>query len=569
MKRPSRISALFPIAARPRILTIKNRYLRPGVFRISHLLGVAFTVAIIVGLYLGTKQSLSDLSHYAAGQPFSTGLINSGCAALFMLVLASASVATLSCFYMSRDIELLVSSPLPSAAFLRGKAFEVGLSAAWIAIVFSTPLYLAFGASTHAHWLYFVCVPIILANLLLVAVLAGILLTIILLASVPARISRVLPVVIFFLALGLLLCVLQLIPQGSLLERVSRPQRTAELYTWLSHPLIPTSWIGAAVESLQQGKFAPAAKVLVTLVLITAGIWSVLAITFRRVYSATYSKYHSGSGIFSDLARLRHSKKVLWCPERLRPIRALVTREFYSFTRDLTHTVQLALLLTISLLYLYNLKGVEAPTHVNTSVLRLWDICLVFSSVALSSIILLSICARFVFPSISLEGQTFWLLQTAPTSWREILRAKYIGWFIPICCISAIVFSAGGLSLGLEPIIIVCLIAIGAILSHGLVALGVGFGARFARFDWEHPTELSTSWGSLIYTVLALVLLGLSMIPVASIIGLYLFFPDAFRHDNNLIILLSAGLGSLWILHFIAGRIGLRIGIKALERMRV
>jgi hypothetical protein len=59
------------------------------------------------------------------------------------------------------------------------------------------------------------------------------------------------------------------------------------------------------------------------------------------------------------------------------------------------------------------------------------------------------------------------------------------------------------------------------------------------------------------------------MIPVASIIGLYLFFPDAFQHHNNLLVLLGGGLGSLWILHFIAGRIGLRIGVKALERMQI
>jgi ABC-2 type transport system permease protein len=550
------------------MLTIKNRYFHPGALRVSHLLGAAFTVAVMIGLYLGTTQTLHDLSRVSPGISFTLGVVNSGCAALFMLVLASASVSTLSCLYMSQDIELLLSSPLSTNSFLRGKILEVGISAAWIAIVFSLPLYVAFGTSTHAHWAYYAFVPTILVLLLSLAVVSGMLATILLLAVIPTRISRALPVLAFVLVLALLLSALQLTPRVSVLHDLTGAQQTAGLYAWLIHPLVPTSWLGAAIESLRTGIIEDAAIVGAVLLICVGIVWRMLTLTVGRLYHPTYSKFHSTSGTSIRLAHMRYSRRIWRCPEKLRPIRALITREFFSFTRELTHTIQLALLLTISLLYLYNLKGLEPPTHVNASVLRLWDICLVFSSVALSAIILLSICARFVFPSVSLEGQAFWLLQTAPTTPRQILRAKYLGWFIPISFVSAIVFSAGGFSLGLEPTIIACLVTIGMILSHGLVALGIGIGARFARFDWEHPTEVSASWGSLIYTALALLLLSVSMIPVALVIGLYLFFPDAFHHRNNLVVLLSGGLGSLWMLNFIAGRIGLRIGVRALERMR-
>lgn len=245
-----------------------------------------------------------------------------------------------------------------------------------------------------------------------------------------------------------------------------------------------------------------------------------------------------------------------------------MTREFFSFTRDITHTIQLAMLLAICILYLYSLQNLQPPTHVGTTTLQLWDMCTIVSSLILSSIIILSICARFVFPSVSLEGQSLWILQTAPMRSREILRAKHLGWFIPTSLMSAVIFSSGGFALGLAPLLILALIATGVILSYGLVALGVGIGARFARFDWEHPTELSTSWGNLVYTSCGLIVLTLSLIPVSIMFGLFVFLPAQFEDTKSQLMLVGTALCFVFLIQITVSKIMLGIGMRALDSLQ-
>jgi hypothetical protein len=563
-----RFATLFPIAARPRVISLKNRYCRRVAFSASSLLGILFSLTIVVGLYFCTIEALNEIRPHSTPISFTSPVVSGSFAALFMLVLISAAISAVSCMYMGHDVELLLSSPLPPTKLLWGRTCEVGISAAWIATVFSAPLYLAFGNALNAHWAYFVMAPVLLALLLSLAVLVGIFLAILFLSFVPPWVVRVGVVVLFVGTVMLLGMSLEMIPEAHPLRELVSSRSNMELYAWLHQTYMPTYRMSHAVNALCRGEYGPACRVIAEASLCLILLWRAVAFTFRRLHQATYSALRTQTTPTHIFPQMRHSRGTVWCPERLRPTRALIMREFFSFTRDLTHTLQLTLLLTISLLYLYNLKGVESPIHVDSTVLRLWDICMIFASVILSSIILLSICARFVFPSISLEGQAVWLLQAAPISAREILRAKYLGWFIPMIITSSIIFGAGGLSLGLEPLLVLSLITIGAILSHGLVALGIGLGSHFARFEWEHPSEISTSWGGLLYTIVALTLLAVSMIPISLSIGLYLLFPDAFQHGNNLTLLLTLGGGSLLLLHFVTGRIGLRIGIRALERLQ-
>ena len=48
-----------------------------------------------------------------------------------------------------------------------------------------------------------------------------------------------------------------------------------------------------------------------------------------------------------------------------------------------------------------------------------------FLNLGLAGFVLASVAARFIFPGVSLEGRTFWLLRSSPMSMRELLWSKF------------------------------------------------------------------------------------------------------------------------------------------------
>jgi hypothetical protein len=165
-----------------------------------------------------------------------------------------------------------------------------------------------------------------------------------------------------------------------------------------------------------------------------------------------------------------------------------------------------------------------------------------------------------------MEGQSLWILQTAPITPAQTLRAKYLCWFVPVTVISLVIFISGGLALALEPIWLGAIALFACALAHGLVCLGLGLGARFARFDWEHPTELSTSWGSLLFIVCGFILNLISILPVLVIFGIYVFMPQRFTEASSLATLVGCGLAVVLLLHLVAGELAMRLGARALRR---
>jgi hypothetical protein len=105
------------------------------------------------------------------------------------------------------------------------------------------------------------------------------------------------------------------------------------------------------------------------------------------------------------------------------------------------------------------------------------------------------------------------------------------------------------------------------VITHGLVALGIGMGAQFSRFDWEHPAELSASWGNLAFLLAGLAMLCINLIPLGVTFGCYVLYPGLFENTNNLLVLFSLGLGVLLLCNAIVGTIALKLGVSALTRV--
>ncbi len=565
---PNRLAlSWLPITLQPKLLSLKNLFISRRSIKLADLLALAMTALLMAGLYYGTGNSLRELSRTALNKDATNAMLYGFSLGLFGLIFVSAVVTGISNLFIARDVTLLLAAPISRSAFLSSKSLEVLISTTWMIVVFSIPPYVAFGQYLGVNLAFFAIAPIYIGLYLLVAVLAGMNVAIWCAAVLPARTGRNIFVALFIVTLGIVITLINASPEGSLYGHMLKQPAYPLLTITITNPLLPSTWLSDALLALSASANAVPILPLTWLFLSLGALWSLLLVSFRLFYPRGYSRLNTQPRAYILLTRAGSPRRRLFATKAAQTLRALAARELCSFGRDITHTVQLAIFLTICIIFFINFQSLSAPTHVGTWALRAWDLMAIFSFILISSLIILSICSRFVFPSVSLEGGCLWLLQVAPISPHSIIRAKYLTWAIPMGTICAVLFASAGLALALEPTCIVTLGISACIITHGLVALGIGMGALFSQFEWEHTAELSASWGSLAFLIAGLATLAINLIPLGITFGLYVLHPDPFQSTNNLLTLFSTGVGMLLLFNLIVVKIALRLGASALSRV--
>jgi len=124
-------------------------------------------------------------------------------------------------------------------------------------------------------------------------------------------------------------------------------------------------------------------------------------------------------------------------------------------------------------------------------------------------------CLRFAYPSISAEGKQFWIVETAPVSFRLLLWVKVLVYAVPLVGLGLLLTSLGNLILDAPGIVWGYTLAGSILISLTLVALGVGMGAANPNFKLENPLELAMSLGGFAYMALSLLYVGFMMFMMA------------------------------------------------------
>jgi ABC-2 type transport system permease protein len=131
-----------------------------------------------------------------------------------------------------------------------------------------------------------------------------------------------------------------------------------------------------------------------------------------------------------------------------------------------------------------------------------------FLNLALAGFVLASIAARFVFPSVSLEGRALWLLRSSPLPVRELLWAKFWVGAIPLLFLALVLVGATNLMLKVQPFVhVVSLVSIAALV-FPLAGLALGYGTFYPQFDSENAAQIPTSFGGLMFMITAVGLIG-------------------------------------------------------------
>ncbi len=481
----------------------------------------------------------------------------------FALLIFSSILTSLSRLYLSRDLLLVHSMPVAGHKIFIARWIDSTFESAWMVLLFTLPVFLAYGLVYHAGILYYAGTLATLVALMINASAISTLLVMLAVFFIPA--SRLKSIFIF---LGILLFVVIY-----LAIRLSRPEQLVDpevfdtVLVYLtslqtpSSPLLPSTWAYDSIRAWLGGTAWPG-------VLNAALSWSfaammgfVLVLVADGIYFEGFSKTQSAPGrLFKS--RISGRQFFMFLPG---PARSFAIKEIKTFLRDQAQWSQLFLIAALVVIYVYNFKVLPLEkSPIKTVYLQnLFS----FLNMGLALFVLTAICARFAYPAVSMEKSAFWLVKSSPLSLKAFLWIKFFIYYPPLLVLTEVLIVTTNILLQVSPLMMALSTVTVFLLVPGIVALGIGIGAAHADFKAENPAQTVTSFGGLIFMIVAAGIIGLVILLEAGPVY-HLFMANIHNLDLPLSIRLwtAAAFGAIFVLSLLAIALPMRYGEKKLSQ---
>lgn len=519
----------------------------------ASLFGVFFWLTLQVGNY-------DELGAY---------LVRMGLSWLFLTFLSfvafSSLVASLSTFFLSEDLRLLIATPIPGDRLFYSRFVRTVAQSSWMVVTFLAPVLLGVGWARCAPWFYYCAVPLTILPFVVIPSAAGSLVTLFLVNVFPARRARdILVLTGLLFAVGLIV-LLRMVRPERLLAVESLPDIAAFFSTLQSPvtPLLPSFWAGEALFSALTG----GVDHLYLGSLWTTAIASTLLarMAFGRYYFAGWSKAQE-----ARKARFRHlrllDRGLGLLPARL-STRSLLAKDLKVFLRDTTQWSQLLLIVALALVYVYNfgILDIDRIPYVSGLVKDAYA----FVNLTMAAFVLSAVAVRFVFPAVSVEGAAFWVIRTAPIPMRAFLWSKFWTGLLPTLLLSETLAILSNeylkTTLFLKVVVPVAIFA----MSFSLVGLAAGLGARYPRFSAENVTQVSGSYGGIVFMVVAVLFILAEIVLIGGPCFAYLW--SQHRHvplESAQKVWMSLSVAGAAVLSVVTFWVPMRQGVRALEALR-
>jgi len=519
--------------------------------------GFAFWALIFTVLFrlLRYFRGVAEIGPFLAGKLL--GLILVG---FFSILLLSNIITSLSSFFLARDLDLLASAPVDWLKFYFAKSIETLIHSSWMVILLAVPMFAAFGVVYSGGPFFPLIVLAAFIPFLIIPTVVGSALTLVLVNVFPARRTKDILSVIAVLTAGGVVVLFRLIRP----ERLARPEGFRSLVDFITvlrsptSPMMPSEWVQRAVMSWLTYK---------TDLLPYYLLWSTAAAALvlgaflhRSLYAAGFSKAQESGDRKSHTGRFTRTLHGLLTPFGI-VRRELVLKEVRVFFRDTTQWSQLILLGVLVLVYVFNIKFL--PLRGDGMTFFLQNV-VPFLNLVLAGFVLASVAARFIFPGVSLEGRTFWLLRSSPMSMRELLWSKFWVGTYPLLVLAVGIVGVTDVLLQVTAFMMIVSIFTITFMTLAVAGLALGFGTLFPQFETENAAQIPTSFGGLIFMMSSIALIGAVVVLEARPVYSYLS-AQAFGSETNLVEMVL-GFGAAFVVCASATLIPIETAVRRLER---
>jgi ABC-2 type transport system permease protein len=484
----------------------------------------------------------------------------------FALLLFSSILTCLSKLYLSRDLMLVHSMPVAAYRIFLARWLDSTADSSWMVIVFTMPVFLAYGIVFGGGVVYYAHTLLALAVLAAIASALSAILVMAGVMVVPATRMRsvvillgVLLFVVLYLAIRLLRPEQLVNPEvfDSVLVYISALQAPAA-------PFLPSTWAYDCIQTALTGAVRTSAFHLALAASFAAAMVCLLVLVSDVIYFKGFSKTQTaavrvirGGGLSGRLFRFLPG-----------PVRSFTVKEIKTFLRDQTQWTQLFLIAALLVIYIYNFEALPLDkSPIQTVYLQnLFS----FLNMGLALFVLTAVAARFAYPAVSLEREAFWLVKASPLSLRAFLLIKFFIYYVPLLVLTEILIVVTNLLLEVTPFMMTLSTLTVFFLVPGIVAMGIGLGAAYPDFKAENPTQTVTSFGGLVFMIACAGYIGLVILLQAGPVY-RLFMADLHGRPLSAAtwLWIVAAFGAALALSILAVILPLRFGERRLSQVHI
>jgi ABC-2 type transport system permease protein len=486
-------------------------------------------------------------------------LLSSSFLTFFIMLFLSNLITSLSTLFRSREVDFLLSTPLPSRALFEYSFYKTFFYSSWATLILGLPLTVALLATLKAGpWGIllglallppFVAIPAALAvSLLLVAV------------RVFPRLSlrHLLAGLLAFLALASWTFFAFARPQGLSISQINT---MPELENYMSSlavvtsPLLPSTWITEGLMAGVGGGISTALGRLWLLAITALFLTSLCYYLSQRFYLNSLTTRVTGSPMESYGSNRRLTS---WWARKF-PIAA---KDSLLFLRDPTQWAQGLIFISLLVIYLGSLR--RYPMFFT---FPMWKVVITFINFAFAGYILATLSVRFVFPVISLEGPTLWFIKSSPIKGYRLFAEKaFVSIIVALVLTESLSLISNQLLHTMPGLKVISHVSLG-LMCLVLTSLTLGLGAMIPDFKERNPSKIASGLGGLLAALAGLAYVALSIVVLAW--PAYLFALNQWRSRVNYGQALVISFGIFLLLSGIAMYLPLKFGLKRIKEMQV
>jgi ABC-2 type transport system permease protein len=422
-------------------------------------------------------------------------------------------VVSYSTFFKTREVGFLLTMPISFSKIFLIKFLDNFFYSSSTLLIMVTAALAGYTGYFGLQWYFipFAVLFLILPFMFIAGTLGAVTLLVIMRFAVTFGIRNVLVSIAILYATAIILFYIFSSPVQLVTNVFEYFPNINNYFGFLESPaikLLPNHWVADALYWISSGRSIAAGWYIYLLIAVSILFFLFAVYLARKWFYKAWLVFLNLSNEFS--VKKKNNGSTFFSFENnsaLKPRReALVKRELLLFIREpsqWTHFFIMLFLITIFILSISN---------IDVMILNAYNIylkTLIYLIIYLFNVFLIaSMSLRFIFPLVSLEGETIWKIRSAPLNYKKLMLTRLFIYFSVIFVIGQLLNFVSNFQFSIMLTLISQLNT--AFVTITLVSLNFGMGASYANYKEKNPIRVASSQGAsltFLFTIIYLVFL--------------------------------------------------------------